>query len=117
LPLWFNGETKCLCNIASDRFISLSCGAKKKESSNSNEAPSNSSCPGVGDHVIVSNHGIKWEHLAMIVEIIKSTSSAVVKWDTTLKKDTVYLADCKQYDIDEVSDRKRYRFLSKFIHV
>jgi len=30
--LWFNGETKCLCNIASsNRMISLSWGAKKKD--------------------------------------------------------------------------------------
>jgi hypothetical protein len=78
--VWFNGETKCLCNIASDRLISLSWGAKKKESSNSNETPSNSSCPGVGDHVIVSNHGSKWEHRATIFQIIESTSSGVVKW-------------------------------------
>ena len=105
--VWLNGETKCLCNIASDRLISLSWGSKKKESSNSNGTPYKTSCPGVGDHVIVSNHGSKWEHRATIVEIIESTSSAVVKWDTTLKKDTVDLADCKKYDVDEVSDRKR----------
>jgi hypothetical protein len=104
---WFNGETKCLCNIASNRIISLSWGSKKKESSNSTETPYISSCPCVGDHVIVSNQGRNWEHLAKIVEIIESTSSAVVKWDSTLKKDTVDLADCKKYDVDEVSDRKR----------
>jgi glutamine synthetase type III len=55
----------------------------------------------------VSNQGSKWEHLAKIVEIIESTSSAVVKWDSTLKKDIVDLADCKKYDLDEVSERKR----------
>ena len=54
----------------------------------------------------MSNQGSKWEHLAKIVKIIESTSSAVVKWDSTLKKDTVYLADCKMYDVDDVSDRK-----------
>jgi hypothetical protein len=86
---WFNGETKCLCNIASNRMISLSWGAKKKESSNFTETPSISSCPCVGDCVIVSNQGSIWEHLAKIVKIFESTSSAVVKWDTTLKKDTV----------------------------
>jgi hypothetical protein len=110
--VWFNGETKYLCNIGSDRFISLSWGAKKKESTNYIETPSNSSCPRVGDHVIVSNHGSKWEHPATIVEIIEITLSAIVKWDTTLKKDTVDLADCKKYDVDGVSDR----FLSKFTH-
>ncbi len=106
--LWFSGETKCLCNIASNRMISLSWGAKKKESSHSTETASISSRPCcVGDRVIVSNQGRKWEHLAKIIKIIESTSSAVVKWDTTLKKDTVDLADCKTYDVDEVSNRKR----------
>jgi len=103
----FNEETKCLCNIASNRMISLSWGAKKKESSNSTEIPSISSCPCVGDHVIVSNQGSKWKHLAKIVKIFESTLSAVVKWDTTLKKDTVDLADCEKYDVNEASDRKR----------
>ena len=55
----------------------------------------------------MSNQGSKWDHLAKIVEIIESTSSAVVKWDSTLKKDIVDLADCKKYDLDEVSERKR----------
>ena len=67
---WFNGETKCLCNIASNRMISLSWGAKKKESSNCTETPSISSHPCVGDCVIVSNQGSKWEHLAEIVKKI-----------------------------------------------
>ena len=71
---WFNGETKCLCNIASNRLISLSWGSKKKESSKSTETPYISTCPCVGDHVIVSNQGSKWDHLAKIVEIIESTS-------------------------------------------
>ena len=104
---WFNGETKCLCDIGSNRKISLTWGAKKKESSHSTETLSISSCPHVGDRVIVSNQGSKWEHLAKIVTIIESTSSAVVKWDTTLKKDTVDWADCQKYDVDEVTDRKR----------
>jgi hypothetical protein len=77
--VWFKGEIKFLPNMASGRLISLSWGAKKKESTNSNELPSNSSRPCVGDHVIVSNPGSKWQHLATIVEIFESTSSAVVK--------------------------------------
>ena len=112
------GIEGALWELVAVAHISLSWGAKKKESTNSNETPSNSSCPCVGDHVIVSNRGSKWEHLATIVEIIESTLSAVVKWDTTLKKDTVDLADCKQYDVDKNLDRKRKAtdFLSKFIH-
>jgi hypothetical protein len=31
---WLQGEGNCLCNIASSRIISLSLGAKKKESTN-----------------------------------------------------------------------------------
>ena len=104
---WINGETKCLCDIGSNRKILLTWGAKKKESSQNTETLSISSRPCVGDRVIVFNQGSKWEHLAKIVKIIESTSSAVVKWDTTLKKDTVDWADCKKYDVDEVSDRKR----------
>jgi hypothetical protein len=104
---WFYGETISLCNIDSNRIISLSWGAKKKETSNSTKTTSISSRPCVGDRVIVSNQGSKWEHLAKIVKIFESTSSAVVKWDTTKKKDTVDLADCKKYDVNEASDRKR----------
>ena len=90
--LWFNGETNCLCNIASNRLISLSWGSKKTESSNSTETPYISSYPCVGDHVIVSNQGSKWDHLAKIVEFIESTSSAVVKWDSTLNRLTAMVA-------------------------
>jgi hypothetical protein len=61
----------------------------------------------VGDPVIVSNHGDKWIHLARIVEINIVTSSAVVKWDTSLHKDTVDLADCWNYDNEIILNRKR----------
>jgi hypothetical protein len=61
----------------------------------------------VGDRVIVLNHGDKWIHLARIVEINKVTSFAVVKWDTSLHKDTVDLADCQKYDNEVISNRKR----------
>jgi hypothetical protein len=61
----------------------------------------------VGDCVIVLNHGFKWIHLARIVEINTDTSSAVVKWDTSLRKDAVDLADCQKYDNEVISNRKR----------
>jgi len=32
--LWFSGETKCLCNIASNRMISLSWGANGPRNNN-----------------------------------------------------------------------------------
>ncbi len=61
----------------------------------------------VGDRVIVLNHGDKWIHLARIVEINKVTSSAVVKWDTLLRKDTVDLVDCHKCDNEIILNRKR----------
>jgi primosomal replication protein N len=60
-----------------------------------------------GDRVIVLNHGDKWIHLARIVEINKVTSSAVVKWDTSLRKDTVDLGNCRKYDNEIILNRKR----------
>ncbi len=81
---WLHGEVNCLCNIASSCIISLSWGAKTKESKNS---PDSYLC--VGDRVTVANHGKHWIQLAEICSIDKSTKLAVVKWDVTLKKDTV----------------------------
>ncbi len=85
-----------MSNIASNHTISLSWGSKKKETKNSackvslcNDATSLS----VGDLVVVSNHGTKWTHHAIIVSINESSSSAVVKWNSNGKKDLVDLAD------------------------
>jgi hypothetical protein len=90
-----------VCNIGSNCIVALTWGPKKKESLNSNDTLL---C--VGDRVIVLNHGDKWIHLARIVEINKITLSAVVKWDTSLHKDTVDLADCQKYDNEVISNRK-----------
>jgi hypothetical protein len=87
-----------LCNIASSQIISLSWGAKKKESTNSDAL-----CIFVGDAVHVENHGKHWIHLGYIISIDKNTKIAVVKWEETLKKDTVHLGDCKRYNKQEVT--------------
>jgi hypothetical protein len=105
---WLNGEIKTLSNIGSNRIVSLTWGCKKKESLKSNMCLNSKDillCD--GDCVIVLNHGDKWIHLARIVEINKVTSSAVVKWDTSLHKDTVDLADCHKYDNEVISNRKQ----------
>jgi hypothetical protein len=78
------GEVNCLCNIASSQINSLSWGAKKKESKNSDAL-----CICVGDHVSVKNHGKHWIHLGNIISIDSNTKPAVMKWEETLKKDTV----------------------------
>jgi hypothetical protein len=76
-------------------------GSKDKESKNSPD-----SCLCVCDHVTVAKHGKHWIQLVKICSIEKITKLAVVKWDVTLKKDTVDLGDCKKYDEMDVSQRK-----------
>ena len=58
---WMKGEMNCICNIASNRKVTLTWGAKKKSS--------NWSQLSIGDDVIVSNHGDKWEHRAKIIKM------------------------------------------------
>ncbi len=90
-----------MCNIASSQIISLSLGAKKKESTNYDAL-----CVCVGDCVSVENRGKHWIHLEGIISIDKDTKSAVVKWEETLKKDTVHLGDCKKYNELDIIPRK-----------
>jgi hypothetical protein len=90
-----------MCNIASSRIISLSWGAKKKESTNSDAL-----CICVGDCVSVENHEKHWIYLGHIISIDKNTITAVVKWEETLKKDTFHVGDCKKYNKLGVIPRK-----------
>jgi hypothetical protein len=55
----------------------------------------------------VDNHGKHWIHLGHIISIDKNTKTAVVKWEETLKKDTVHLGDCKKYNELDVIPRKQ----------
>ncbi len=98
---WLQGEGNCLCNIASSRIVSLSWGAKKRESTHSDAL-----CVCVGDCVSVKNHGKHWIHLGHIISIDKNTKTAVGKREETLKKDTVHLGDCKKYNKLEFILRK-----------
>ena len=65
---WIHGESNCLVNLASSRTITLSWGAKKKERKEQRRVLSDEGLQ-VGNHVIVENHGIQWQHLAQIVDI------------------------------------------------
>jgi hypothetical protein len=71
---WMKGEMNCICNIASSRIVTLSWGAKKKSRSRSQLS--------IGDDVIVSNHGTKWEHRAKIIQFSDDGISVLVKWET-----------------------------------
>ncbi len=76
-------------------------GAKKKASTNFDAL-----CICEGDHVSVENHGKHWVHLDHIISIDKNTKTAFVKWEETLKKDTVHLGDCKKHNKLDVIPRK-----------
>jgi hypothetical protein len=82
---WLQGE-----GIASSQIISLSLGAKKKESTNFDAL-----CVCEDDCVSVENHGKHWIDLGNIISIDENTKTAVVKWEETRKRDTVHLGDCK----------------------
>ncbi len=91
-----------MCNIASSRIISLSLGAKKKESTNFDAL-----CICEGDCVSVENHGKHCIHLEHIISIDKNTKTAAVKWEEKWKKDTVHLGDCKKYNKLDIIQRKK----------
>jgi hypothetical protein len=95
---WMKGELNCICNIASGRKVSLAWGLKKKLSDRSHLS--------IGDDVIVSNHGTKWEHCANIIQMNDDGISVMVKWDTSLKKENVLLKDCRKYDVEISTQRK-----------
>ena len=47
------------------------------------------------------------ENTGFILDILSAfTKTAVVKWEETLKKDTVHLGDCKKYNKLDVIPRK-----------
>ena len=96
---WMKGEFNCVCNIASDRIVTLTWGLNKKLSNRSHLS--------IGDDVIVSNHGTKWEHRAKIIQMNDDGIYVMVKWDTSLKKDYVLLKDCRKYDVENTVQRTR----------
>ena len=93
------GEFNCICNIASDCIVTLTWGSKKKVSDRTQLS--------LGDDVIVSNHGTKWEHRAKIIQMNDDGINVMVKWDTSLKKENVLLKDCRKYDVENTTQRKR----------
>ncbi len=96
---WMKGEFDCICNIASGQKVTLTRGSKKKLSDRSHLS--------TGDDVIVSNHGTKWEHHAKIIQMNDDGISVRVKWDTSLKKKNVLLKDCRKYNAEITTQRKR----------
>jgi hypothetical protein len=104
---WMKGELNCICNIASGRKVILTWGSKKKRS--------NWSQLSIGDNIIVSNHGTKWEHYAQILQMNDDQISVLVRWDTSLKKENVFLNDCRKFDVENSSQRKQK--CTDFLHL
>ncbi len=79
---WIHGKVNCLSNLALSQTITLSWGAKKKESKNQRNVLSDEGLQ-VGDHVIVENHGKQWPHKAEILNIDMEDNTAWIRWETT----------------------------------
>jgi hypothetical protein len=51
--------------------------------------------------------GEKWEHHAKILQMNDHGISVLVKWDTSLKRENVYLNGCRKFDVENTSLRKQ----------
>jgi hypothetical protein len=81
---WIHSKVNCLSNLASSQTITPSWGAKKKESIHQRSILSDEGLH-VGDHIVVENHGIHWQHKAEIVNIDMINDTILVIWETTQK--------------------------------
>jgi hypothetical protein len=109
---WIHGKVKCLSSLVLSRTITLSWGAKKKESIHQRIILSDEGLH-VGDCVVVENHGIHWPHKAEIVNIDMKNNTALIRWETTQKRDLDVLRDLKKILIggDVAKKTKTHRFL------
>jgi hypothetical protein len=103
---WIHGEVNCLASLVSSRTITLSWGAKKKESTKQRSVLPDESLQ-VGDHVVVENHGKHWPHQAQIIDIDMETNTALIRWETTQKVYLVHLKDLKQFSLKDALPRKQ----------
>ena len=91
---WIHGEVNCLASLASSCTITLSWGAKKKESTKQRSVFPDESLQ-VGNHVVVENHGKHWPPKAQLIDIDIETNTAWIRWETTQKVNLVDLKDLK----------------------
>jgi len=92
-------DFNCIGNIGAHSSHMLSWGKKQKSREKFDFE--------VGDTVNVSNHGTKWDHLAKVISINVESRSAIVRWETTRKKEEVTLASIKKHIVDATNQRKR----------
>ncbi len=94
--MWIHGEVDYLANLASSQTITLSWGAKKKESTKQRIVLPDESLQ-VGNHGVVENQGNYRPHKAKIIDIDMETNTASIRWETTWKVDSVNLKDLKWF--------------------
>ena len=110
---WIRSEVNCLCNVASERKVLLTLGAKKKGtptetitiSSYSSDRKiingptfrnDNSTLISCGDRVIVTNHGNLFP-TAVVKKINYEENRAQIKWDTSRTLTYVSICDLRHY--------------------
>jgi hypothetical protein len=116
---WMRSEVHCLCNLSSDRILTLTLGSKRKElGENSKLSAKGDSVEPIefdgdddspiviGDMVTVSNHGTLFP-VATVKDINYDEKTARVKWQVSLKTDTVELCHLEKYLVHLSNKRKR----------
>jgi hypothetical protein len=106
---WMKSEAHCLCNLSSHRILMLTLGSKWKPITIKGElcsAANNIEQIEIGDMVTVSNHGNLFP-LAIVKKINNLDKTAKIKWDVSLKTNTVELCHLKKYSANETNKQKR----------
>ncbi len=60
----------------------------------------------VGEDVIVLNHGTHWQYQGKFVGIDLENDTAMIRWETTRKTESVDIKDLQKYSISDKSPRK-----------
>ena len=91
---WLKSEVHCLCNLASERTIMLTLGAKRKNNQVTLFRE--------GDLVSVSNYGNLFP-FAIVHSINHSNNTARIKWEVSRKMETVKIGHRQIYSLDSTS--------------
>jgi len=128
---WIRSEVNCLCNVASERKVLLTLGAKKKETPTETITLPTSSSESVkkingptfwnvksthisrGDRVLVTNLGNLFP-TAVVKKINYEKNTAQIKWDTSRTLTNVSICDLRLHFDDDNSKRKRKQ--TDFLH-
>ena len=103
---WLKSEVHCLCNLASERTIMLTLGAKRKNNQVTLFRE--------GDLVSVSNYGNLFP-FAIVHSVNHSNNTARIKWEVSQKIETVEIEHLQIYSLDSTSKRKRK--MTEFLNI